>query len=318
MWFSPTDFAKYNSDFYIGKLEGEAKNAFLNSSNTLKEFCLNKECCRRKAMLDYFQQESLFGERCGTCDNCLSIAKYGDDTTRDFAQVARFILEAVNVLKEPAMTTIMKLLGDSTLEDWRFQNRGNHIAISNSIAQKRKALNRKVTSDQLKEFIAILIQKKYINEATKTSSYQRSSSYSVYSLGALGFGAIRPNNTQPIMLPVPDSIRKYEQQQEMKRQQLEANMKEKGLSLDMLPQEEVEALDGPTVRACTNWFNYVSRWKKGGRDVSHFEELFQRVETWRSRTAIQAVLAPAAVLAEHTMFSVLYLVSHSFVCIYYV
>ena len=83
MFVSDGDFDKYKSDFYVGNLQGEQKANMLKSVDTLKSFALDPIKCRRKALLDFFHEESSFGERCGTCDTCQSVATYGEDAQRE-------------------------------------------------------------------------------------------------------------------------------------------------------------------------------------------------------------------------------------------
>ena len=75
----------------------------------LKAFALDMETCRRKSLLDYFDERPPFGDRCGTCDVCLISQTYGQDAQRDFGPLgARIVLQAVAALKDQGSTNILK------------------------------------------------------------------------------------------------------------------------------------------------------------------------------------------------------------------
>jgi ATP-dependent DNA helicase RecQ/Werner syndrome ATP-dependent helicase len=308
MYASPSDFDRYLSDFYLKDLNGPAKQASVDSTKSLKAFALNKEVCRRKALLDFFHETPKFGERCGTCDTCRALKKYGEDAARDFGDVARIILEAVVKLKEPGMTNLMKVLGGAVVEDYRYAYGTHPEQLKESLAVKRKALSKKVNQDQLKEFVAALVAKKYIAEETKrmqVGGYDRS--WTVYNLSHAGRQALNNTNVK-IILSVPESIRQAEKQAEARRQRVLQQLAENGIEVDKLPQKEVEEGDGACIRAFSKWHNYVGSLEKNGKEdlVVQLEELLSLARGWRSNAAIQFRMAPAAVLAEHTMFTVAY------------
>jgi Helicase conserved C-terminal domain/RecQ zinc-binding/GAG-polyprotein viral zinc-finger len=73
LYVAPTDFDKYYSDYYLGNLKNlRAREATIRSTTALKQFAMDKETCRRKALLEFFGEVPTFGERCGTCDVCLA------------------------------------------------------------------------------------------------------------------------------------------------------------------------------------------------------------------------------------------------------
>ena len=81
------------------------------------------------------------------------------------------------------------------------------------------ALDKKVTQQQIKELLTALIQAKYLAEVTKkaeTGGYTRT--WTVFQVSKSGFAALSNPNNSPIMLPVPDSIREAERQDEARRQ----------------------------------------------------------------------------------------------------
>ncbi|CAJ1943667.1 unnamed protein product [Cylindrotheca closterium] len=306
MYYSPADFDKYLGDFYIGKLQGKAKINAVASTNALKKFCLDSQTCRRKGLLDFFQEKAPFGERCGTCDTCLAQTAYGSDATRDFGKLARFILCGITCLKQPAMTTLLSVLNAKTVEDYRYSRKvdGNHFKqVRESIVSEMKI---KINDDLLKEVLLSLVSSNHVQTGIKKYSaggFDRSSTF--YTLSAKGNKALVAT-TESILLPVPKIIRQQEERQAKKRQELQEKLAKKGMHV---PQDELEDVDGPTVRAYSTWFNSLERKEAQGQDVAIYDELLQLIESWRSHTAIQQRMAPAAVMAEHLMFSVAYMTS---------
>ena len=96
MYANAQDFVKYNDDFYLGGLSGEAKDGTLRSMNALKDFAMTENGCRRASLLEFFDETPSFGKTCGTCDLCLNHKNHGDDFERDFQwEGARVVLLAV-------------------------------------------------------------------------------------------------------------------------------------------------------------------------------------------------------------------------------
>eukprot|EP00980_Cylindrotheca_fusiformis_P003510 scaffold781_cov132-Cylindrotheca_fusiformis.AAC.29 len=303
LYYSPSDFDRYMSDYYIGELQGAARSSSIESTNALKAYCLDPETCRRKALLRFFEETAPFGDRCGTCDTCVSKKMYGEDSYRDFGPMVRFILQGVQCLKEQSLTSLLKVLGGSVVEAYRYHPRWNPAERSSYFSQMRKTLPyKKVTNELLKEFIVTMVSAKYLCQSIKSYTVQtgRQVSTSIYNIGEKGYSALSSSN--PIPLPVPELIRQQEHQQELKRQKLQEQLAKRGMQV---PQEELQDVDGPTVRAYSTWFNYLER----KSDVAIYEELLQIIEEWRSQTAVAQQLAPAAVMAEHLVYTVAYVIA---------
>jgi superfamily II DNA helicase RecQ len=309
LYTSPSDFDRYLSDFYVGQLEGPAREASVESTKALKAFALNKETCRRKALLEFFHERPSFGERCGTCDTCKAQTQYGDDAVRDFGPVARMILEAASCLREQGMSTLMQVLGGKIVDGYRYERSTIPSQLKASLEAQRKGLpNKRVNVDQLKEFATALVQKNYIQEATKSSSVSGyNKSWTIFKLSQVGFQALK-NPEMRIILPVPESIREAERQKEIRRQRVLQQLEQSGIQLDKLPQEEVEQGDGEVIRAYTKWNNFIASLQKNSKDeqVLQLEELLSLVQEWRSDAASKFRMAPAAVLPEHTLYTIAY------------
>ena len=314
MYTSASDFDKYSDDFYIGQLQGHAKQAAIDSTRSLKSFALNKEECRRKSLLNFFQEVPSFGERCGTCDTCLGAKKYGIDSLRDFGIEARLVMSAVVALQDPSMGTIENVLQGKVVKDYRYAFRINPGELQTLINEKRKSLPKTRASLQyLKETILTLSQKGYLQEKTKSAtvgggSFKRS--WTVFSTSVTGRQYLT-NKNDPIMLPVPESLREAERQEETRKCMVLKKLEERGVSLDTLPSEELENGDGEVIRAYTKWNNYVALQEKLGKEdrCAQLEELLSLIQEWRSAAAVQHTMAPATVLLEHVMLSVTYSVA---------
>ena len=111
-----------------------------------------------------------------------------------------------------------------------------------------------------------------------------------------------------IKLPVPESVREAERLEKARREKVMAQLQERGVQLDKLPEQEVEAGDGEVIRAFSKWTSYVDTLRKNGKEerAMQLEKLLQAIETWRAETAIKQRMAPSTVLAEHTLLKIAY------------
>ena len=181
-------------------------------------------------------------------------------------------------------------------------------ALKDKIGALRAKLPEKVTQDQLKEFITALTQGKFLAEKTmraEVGGYTRT--WTVFHLTPLGTSALADTNI-PIVLPVPESIRDGERQEEARRSRVLQQLQDNGVVLDKLPQKEIEAGDGEVIRAYLTWNRRLDSLRKNEnyQRLSQVEELVQLLEEWRSDAATKLQMAPASVLAEHVLYSVAY------------
>jgi superfamily II DNA helicase RecQ len=168
MYVADGDFDKYKSDFYVGKLQGEAKANMLKSVDTLKSFALDPIKCRRKALLDFFHEESSFGERCGTCDTCRSVAIYGQDAERE-ADGARIVLKAINATLEQGLSSIEKVIAGNVVESFRYQRGLDPQRVQQYIQKNRLEMKTRVPAIHFRELIAPLVSKGFIQEGSKSA-----------------------------------------------------------------------------------------------------------------------------------------------------
>lgn len=169
MFVSDGDFDKYKSDFYVGNLQGELKANMLKSVDTLKSFALDPIKCRRKALLDFFQETSSFGERCGTCDTCQNVATYGEDAQRE-AEGARIVLKAINALTEQGLGSIEKVIAGNVIEPFRYSFGSDPQQVQQYIQNKRQELKTRVPASHFRELVAPLVSKGFVQEGNKTAT----------------------------------------------------------------------------------------------------------------------------------------------------
>ena len=101
--------------------------------------------------------------------------------------------------------------------------------------------------------------------------------YSVYNLTARGRRLVA---TGPIVLPVPISVRELERLEEEKKQNTLAELKDKGVDLQQIPQEELEPGEGEAIAALKRWYSYVDSMTARGRSdlVDQLDDLENRIE----------------------------------------
>jgi hypothetical protein len=140
--------------------------------------------------------------------------------------------------------------------------------------------------------------------------FLRQRTWGTYKLTSRGREALR-NSSTPIMLPVPQSLREAEQKDEERRQRVLKDLEDAGVKVEQIPKEEVESGDGEVIRAFSKWHGYLGRLQQAENVQRHaqLEDLFGRIEKWRSDAAVRNEMAPAAVMAEHLMAAVSYAVS---------
>lgn len=216
MFFSPHDFDKYQTNFYLGSSYDETRAANVQSIRAFKNFALNKETCRRKALLGIFGEKPSFGQHCGTCDVCQTRHHHGD--ARDCGPYARLVLLAVSKLRNQGMTAVLNVLGGKIVEYFRYTFGTDAEKLKVRLETERAALpTKKITQKQLKELVTALIQGNYISETTIHSVVNGfSRSWAIFSLTELGARALQDPD-YPIVLSVPCFVRKAEKTKEIRK-----------------------------------------------------------------------------------------------------
>jgi len=127
----------------------------------------------------------------------------------------------------------------------------------------------------------------------------------IYNLTHKGMAVIADG---PIVLPVPASIREAERLEEENKQKTLAELKRKGVDLQQIPEDELEAGDGEAILALKRWYSYVDSMTERGRTdvVDRLDDLRSRIDAWRMDMAERYRMAPASVMEEHLLVKIAY------------
>lgn len=314
MMVSEGDFDRYRSDFYTGKLSSEARLTFGQSLDALRNFAVDCQTCRRKALLNFFAETPKFGDRCGTCDVCQSQERYSDDLERDFGKMgARIILIAVSALREQGVSVLEKVIGGSIVEGYRYSLDANATNVQKLIEDAKGKIGKKRPISYFRELLSLMVIKGYLVQdvkQVKVPGQTFSRAYTYYDITSTGREALR-DPSLPITLPVPQSVRDIETDEEEKRQQKLSVLQVAGVDMNQIPKSEVELGDGEVIRALTKWHSYLNGLIKAEKfdRVQQLEDLRLRIDAWRLDTAAKYRVAPSAVLAEHIVVLIAYTVS---------
>ena len=305
MYANSHDFAKYNDDFYLGKLSAEAKAGTIRSMNALRDFAMTESGCRRASLLAFFEETPAFGKSCGTCDLCVNKKNHSDDYERDFQwEGARIILFAIMACPRQAMGTIEKIINGNTVEAYRYHPslKSDKARVVKKIQDTRGKMKRKKPIAYFKELLPALIEGGYICQESKKSEYRP---YMIYDLTPKAKGVLADG---PIMLPVPVSLREEEKLEAEKKRKELAELEKRGVDLQQIPQDELENGDGEVIAALKRWYSYVDMiTARGNTDkVNQLDDLKLRLEAWRLDMAERFRMAPASVMEEHLLVKVAY------------
>jgi len=129
--------------------------------------------------------------------------------------------------------------------------------------------------------------------------------YLVYNVTSKGMKVLVDG---PIMLPVPLSVREQEALEEERKQKVISELKNKGVDMEQIPPEELEAGEGEAIAALKRWYSYVDSMTARGRTdiVNELDDLKNRIEAWRLDMAEKYRMAPASVMEEHLLVKVAY------------
>ena len=282
MYCSEADFAKYDSEFYTGKLQETAKQAVKASTEALRAFANDPDRCRRLAILEFFGEAPAWGERCGTCDMCLR-HKSGDAAKkRDFRAEAAVLLGAVQACgpsKPPSMTKLLNVIGAPKADI-----SGIYIDAQTRqrLQEMRKVLPRATRGDEmLKEVVVSLNSAGLLSRKSASANVagmQRT--WEVHELTEKGkkwLGVPEPSR-DPIVLPMPQSMINAERAAKEQMEKTMAELVRAGVCVDQVPAEEIEEGAGEVMTVLTMWVRTLQRlrssesssqvcvrgWKRGG------------------------------------------------------
>ncbi|KAL7497312.1 hypothetical protein ACHAWT_005759 [Skeletonema menzelii] len=308
MYANLSEFSKFKGEFYIGSLQGEAKEAIIRSMDALKDFAMSTDGCRRASLLEFFGEKPSFGTSCGTCDLCRQKKQHANDFERDFqSEGARVILLAIAACPEQPMSTFEKIINGGTVEDYRYYNKSPEFpsSVTRKVKSARSLMAKKKPLSYFKELFQPLTQRGFIKQSTRQSTHKYAKPYVVYSLTLKGQAAMTKGE---IILPVPTSVRELEKAEAEKRRQALADLKSKGVDLEQIPDEELHCGEGECITALKIWYNYIDSLGNRGKSdlVNELDDLKSRIEAWRMDMAERYRMAPAAVLEEHLLLKIAY------------
>lgn len=166
-------------------------------------------------------------------------------------------------------------------------------------------MKRKKPIGYFKDLVPSLVGKGYLTQTKKKGSHQYSKPYLVYDLTPKGKAVL---SSGEIVLPVPPSVREQEKLEEEKMRKTLAELEGKGVDLQQIPQEELEAGDGEAISALKRWYSYIEYQEGRGRTdvVDRLDDLKGRIEAWRTDMAERYRMAPASVMEEHLLVKIAY------------
>ena len=290
MLHNDADFKSYDSDFYLGKLPPEQKERVRQSIGDLRAYANDIKQCRWAQLLRLMGEKVDPGFKCGTCDNCVNAVQHAGDATRDFGGVARIMLRACQL--EPVWSKMEKALSQKGGE----------------LDNMRSKLKPRYSVQTLREFLPQLVHEGYVVRVSQQMANGRGT-YDLNRVTALGQQVLN-NPNRPLMLPVPPSVRKEEEELKAKkakevkevdkaRQRLVAA----GYSLEAVPAEELQphAEQTPVLTALLEWSRTLDRYRDSGKEqrAESLELLHKTLLDWRSDEAARLRMAPTSVLQDH-------------------
>ena len=311
MYCNSVDFDKYKDDFYLGNLKSDVRKNQEKSIDAMRQYAMSEEVCRRATLLKFFGEIPSFGERCGTCDTCQTRKLHADDLNRDFSsRGARLVLYALSVLNgKQGVSILEKLLKGHEVEEYRYAQRINRQGVQKKLANTREEMTGKKNfpvSYFSKELLPLLVEREYVALNSQSMKVgRRQVTWSGYNLTSKGQSAL---NQGPIVLPVPASIRKQEEQKEKAMKNTLQNLAHAGFDVDQIPERELQEGDGEVLRALNTWYKYLDRLRTSNHTdrIDDLECLKSQIEAWKSDIAIQYRIAPAAVLSEYQLLNIAY------------
>ena len=332
MYCNSADFDKYKDDFYLGGLTADVRSNQEQSINSLRKFAMSEEACRRAELLKFFDEAPSFGERCGTCDTCVTRMTHSGDIERDFADNgARLMLYAISVLNgKQGIGNLEKVLQGSAVEAYRYRSQNmNPVAIKETVTLLKSKMTgykkRVPVSYFTKDLLPALVSREYVEVLTQSSPavngrrgvsgllllisclasvnhfltlLKTQMSWSSYTLTTKGSSVLQ---TGPIVLPVPSSVRDYEKEQHEKLQKSLNELKKAGADVDQIPKHELEEGDGTVFKALRTWYNYLDLLQRTERTdrIDQLEDLRLRIDAWRMDVAVNYRIAPADAMPDH-------------------
>ena len=286
---SDADFARYASDFYTKDLPSGAKERVLASTERLRAYANDSSACRWVALLGLMGERAAFAQ-CGTCDCCVRRKQFAGDVERDFGGEAKLLLTAV----QNGHRVVSKMEKAMALPP---------------LASLRSALKPKRSWHTLKDFIPILVDREYLRRETVRGAYGAFDAYHLTPSGQQQLRELARVPSPPVMLPVPDSVRREDvvEREKSTRTRTEVTRHCKSCA----PLESTwrwfpnrSSSLGPRRRPlpprfCTGRERSMTGARGGRSSGRGHEALYRSIPTWRISEAARLRMAPASVLPDH-------------------
>jgi len=316
MLFNDSDFNKYLGDFYMKDLSQQQKELRTQSLEVLRGFATAGAPKCRRALICKFFGENVPYEACGGCDLCKAGSSPGGSAKRDFTKEASLICYAVGLNPSGITKTQLWPIVRGAFKGVG-ANKYIHPAVAAGMpacAAAFKALGTKCGI--LEDLFPALAEGDYVKRSTTSSDvggYVRS--YDLYSLSARGaelasaFRAGGRGAAPPVLLPVPEAVLEQERLQAARAAAVRKELTDAGIDLSRVPEEELDAGDGPMLRSAKNWTRTIKHYRSTettAAKATALEQLLTNIFSWRGRMAVELCLAPHHVLPDHLARSVAY------------
>ncbi len=224
--YNDADFTRYSSEYFLGELHGNQRDALVASNKGLRDYVENNITCRRVMMLSWFQELAEF-ERCNNCDNC---AQARSGITRDFAAEMGQLLRAISTQATKAKAMSVLSLNPLLAEEL-FRIASN--------------------------------QRWFTRESKVKATVKTTVNYDLLRLTLNGAKMLNACLAKvPLVLAVPETVLEQERDehasQERRLKQLVDELAVAAVAIDEIPEHE-RLRPGPVVRAHKNWHFFLQK-----------------------------------------------------------
>lgn len=296
LYHSASGFTRYESDFYKKGLEGEGLTRYDDSIKKMRAFAERDSGCRRRHILQHFQETVNDDWCCGACDLC----NKGEE--RDYTGPCRLVCAAAQSVTCSA--TDLTQLASGSFKGKRNSGDGStYVPPDHARAQqalepllRARPRTKLYAQDALKGFLLPLVQRGYLVRETRKGSY---ASYDVYSCSLRG-RAVAQGNAQ-VRLPPPAFVVDAERQERARADVRREELEQAGADVSGIPPDQLASGSGPVVAAELSWYRRLAGWRKSDQAerARKYEAMLERILQWRDRAARAHDLAPATVLPAH-------------------
>jgi RecQ family ATP-dependent DNA helicase len=156
LYYDNSDFKL--SRFLIGKVQNEHVKKFREEQLTYMERLCYIDKCRKRYILENFDENI---EDCGNCDNCINQNKVSEHITRNIMYPVYLIVKTILLAKcKLGMNKIILIIKGS-----------NNKIVMNMNTYKTYGLEKKISEENYKSIIKLLIYNNYLKEKSIAGGY---------------------------------------------------------------------------------------------------------------------------------------------------